>query len=70
MSKQNFTIFSVYGSCICIKIFLDISYFVAIVKNIFFLLICLNFHCWYIEKLLIFIYLFFSYFDLLTIIVL
>ena len=36
MSKQNFTIFSLYVLHILIKFFLGISYFVAIVKNIFF----------------------------------
>lgn len=62
MSKQNFTIFSLYALHILIKIFLGISYFVAIVKNIFFLLNCLHVHCWYIQKLLIFVYLFNSYY--------
>lgn len=39
------------------------------VKSIFFLLNFLYVHCWYIENLLIFGYLFISYFDLLIIIV-
>lgn len=59
MSLSEILPFPLY--VLCIKIFLANSYFVAILKSIFFSLDCLYIHCWHLEKALIFVYFFSRY---------